>query len=166
MTKSFVVVGGGPIGVEAGVLAARHGSDVTLASESEVGGRATWDSLVPSKVLLAAAGMVRGICSAAGAGVTAGTPHVSVSLVIARIRHLSADASASDRERLEQAGVRLVRGFARFLAAGRLRVEAEVALLPVAAAIAGGLDVGRFATLAPAYPTIGEITVEAARRLA
>jgi pyruvate/2-oxoglutarate dehydrogenase complex dihydrolipoamide dehydrogenase (E3) component len=55
MSKRLLVIGGGSVGVYAAREAARLGAQVTLISEGEIGGRTTWDSLVPSKVLLAAA---------------------------------------------------------------------------------------------------------------
>lgn len=125
MAHRLVVIGGGPVGVAGAALAARRGAEVTLVSEGEIGGRATWDSLLPSKVLLAAAGLVRALSEAAHAGVNTAPPRVSLPAVMARIRSMSADSSARDGERLRQAGVRVVHGLGRFVGPGRLRVERE-----------------------------------------
>jgi dihydrolipoamide dehydrogenase len=48
----IIIVGGGPAGVEAALTAARLGADTTLVNDGPVGGRATWDSLLPSKAWL------------------------------------------------------------------------------------------------------------------
>lgn len=55
MSKHIIIIGGGPAGIEAARAAATAGAAVTLISEGPVGGRAGWDSLLPSKVWLAAA---------------------------------------------------------------------------------------------------------------
>ncbi len=51
----ITVIGAGPAGIAATQEAARLGADVTLIESDHVGGRATWHSLVPSKVWLTAA---------------------------------------------------------------------------------------------------------------
>lgn len=48
----LVIVGGGPSGITAALEAARAGIRVTLVTAEKIGGRATWHSLLPSKVFL------------------------------------------------------------------------------------------------------------------
>ncbi|MCS7035037.1 MAG: NAD(P)/FAD-dependent oxidoreductase [Saprospiraceae bacterium] len=47
-----VILGGGPAGVEAALLAARAGLHPALVTDMPLGGRSAWGSLVPSKVWL------------------------------------------------------------------------------------------------------------------
>lgn len=42
MSRTIMVIGGGPAGIEAAVAAARAGAHVTLVSEGPLGGRAGW----------------------------------------------------------------------------------------------------------------------------
>ncbi len=52
MKYDIIVIGAGPGGQEAALLAARAGMRTALVSDMVLGGRATWGSLVPSKVWL------------------------------------------------------------------------------------------------------------------
>ena len=51
----LIVIGAGPGGIEAALVAAKEKLSVCLISATKIGGRATWGSLVPSKVWLASA---------------------------------------------------------------------------------------------------------------
>lgn len=50
----ILVIGGGPAGIQAALAAARSGSQVILVSDGPLGGRAAWQTLLPSKMWLAA----------------------------------------------------------------------------------------------------------------
>jgi dihydrolipoamide dehydrogenase len=119
MAREVVVIGGGPAGVAAAIEAARLGAAVTLASEEPIGGRATHASLVPSKVLLhlVAERRIRGARGRA-------TP-AEVAALIEQIEHTSALAAQRMARRLEDAGVRVVRGVARFVAPGTVEIVRE-----------------------------------------
>ncbi len=49
MAKYVLVIGTGPAGLEAAQAATMAGARVTLVSVGPLGGRAGWDSLIPSK---------------------------------------------------------------------------------------------------------------------
>jgi|GEM_PF-386051 len=51
-TKKILIIGGGPAGVQAALAASGHGHHVTLVSDSPPGGRAAWQTLLPSKMWL------------------------------------------------------------------------------------------------------------------
>jgi dihydrolipoamide dehydrogenase len=55
MEHDAVIIGGGPAGVEAAVFAAQNRLNVALITDTPLGGRAVWGSLVPSKVWLSEA---------------------------------------------------------------------------------------------------------------
>jgi len=125
MSKRFVVIGGGAVGVSAALEAARLGAQVTLISEGEIGGRTTWDSLVPSKVLLAAADTIVEARQAAYRGVQVAVSNVRVGDLMERIRQRTQEWGAAQKALLEQAGVRIVYGVASFADAHTLKVQAQ-----------------------------------------
>ncbi|NTU82440.1 MAG: NAD(P)/FAD-dependent oxidoreductase [Chloroflexales bacterium] len=124
MARTVVVIGGGPAGIEAAAVAARAGARVTLVSEGPLGGRAGWDSLIPSKLWSSVAELI-GELEGAGARGVAGlpTPSVEPGAVIARIREVAHAWSAQEAHRLDTLGVRIVTGVASFVAPNRLNVR-------------------------------------------
>ena len=56
MTR-IVIMGGGPAGYEAALVAAQHGSDVTVVERDGMGGACVLDDCVPSKTLISSAGI-------------------------------------------------------------------------------------------------------------
>ncbi|MBU6213153.1 MAG: NAD(P)H-quinone dehydrogenase [Actinomycetales bacterium] len=104
-----VIIGGGPGGYEAALVASQLGAQVTLVSAGGLGGSTVLTDCVPSKALIAAAEVV----SAAGQGARMGVgqaPTLAVDLgsVNARILAL-AEAQSSDIARgLANAGVDVI----------------------------------------------------------
>jgi dihydrolipoamide dehydrogenase len=123
MSKRLLVIGGGSVGVYAAREAARLGAEVTLISEGEIGGRATWDSLVPSKVLLAAADTILEARHAPYRGVPVTVADVQVSDLMERIRQRTHEWGTAQKASLEKAGVRVVYGVASFIDAHTVRVQ-------------------------------------------
>ena len=56
MTR-IVIMGGGPAGYEAALVAAQHGADVTVVERDGMGGACVLDDCVPSKTFIASAGV-------------------------------------------------------------------------------------------------------------
>lgn len=113
MARHIVVVGGGPAGIEAATAAAQAGASVTLVSEGPVGGRAGWDSLLPSKLWSGTAELVGHLEGARARGVTGvAAPRAEPAVVVARIRELARAWSVQEAQRLEALGVRIVMGIA------------------------------------------------------
>ncbi len=55
MTR-IVIMGGGPAGYEAALVAAQHGADVTVVERDGLGGACVLYDCVPSKTFIASAG--------------------------------------------------------------------------------------------------------------
>src|SRR5215467_3570025 len=119
-----VIVGGGPGGYEAGLVAAQLGAEVTLVDSDGVGGSAVLTDCVPSKTLIATAELMTDVEGAGELGVelagseaaeAGSTPSVRVDLarVNARVKQLAHDQSDDIAQRLEKEGVRIVRGRGR-----------------------------------------------------
>jgi len=125
MSKRLLVIGGGSVGVYAAREAARLGAEVTLISEGEIGGRATWDSLVPSKVLLAAADTILEARHAPYRGVPVAVADVQVGDLMERIRQRTQEWGAAQNASLQQAGVQVVHGVASFTDAHTVNVQTQ-----------------------------------------
>jgi dihydrolipoamide dehydrogenase len=120
-SSRVVIVGGGPGGYEAGLVAAQLGAEVTLVDSDGVGGSAVLTDCVPSKTLIATAELMTDVEGAQELGVRL-TDHegddatlVSVELarVNQRVMQLAHDQSTDIAERLEKEGVRILRGRGR-----------------------------------------------------
>lgn len=114
-----VIVGGGPGGYEAALVAAESGAEVALVTNDGLGGNSVlWDS-VPSKALVACAGANVWPQTAHRLGVrpaqepAGGLPAVDMGAVTDRIRGLAENQSRDIHARVADAGVRLVTGTAR-----------------------------------------------------
>jgi Pyruvate/2-oxoglutarate dehydrogenase complex, dihydrolipoamide dehydrogenase (E3) component, and related enzymes len=112
----IVIMGGGPAGYEAALVAAQHGSDVTVIERDGMGGACVLDDCVPSKTFISSAGIQVDLHRAPELGVTADRNAVGVDLptVNARVKGLALAQSADVRARVEREGVRIIRGTAAF----------------------------------------------------
>jgi dihydrolipoamide dehydrogenase len=128
-----VIVGGGPGGYEAALVAAQLGAEVTLVDSDGVGGSAVLTDCVPSKTLIATAELMTQVEGAHELGVRltdhegddATTVGVDLARVNARVKQLAHDQSADIGQRLEKEGVRVVRGRGRLDGADCVVAETE-----------------------------------------
>jgi pyruvate/2-oxoglutarate dehydrogenase complex dihydrolipoamide dehydrogenase (E3) component len=110
----IVIMGGGPAGYEAALVAAQHGAQVTVVERDGMGGACVLDDCVPSKTFISSAGVRVELRRAAELGVDADPSVALVDLVRinARVESLARAQSADVRDRLEREGVRLLAGAA------------------------------------------------------
>ncbi len=117
----IAIVGGGPGGYEAALVAAQHGADVTLVDSGGVGGACVLTDCVPSKTLIATSEVMTSLSSASRLGVRfdGGTDHdagsvtVDLARVNARVKALARAQSDDIAARLVAAGVVVLTGSAR-----------------------------------------------------
>ena len=112
-----VVVGGGPGGYEAALVAAQLGADVTVVDTDGVGGSAVLTDCVPSKTLIATAELMTDMSQATELGVrftgTSGAPSVDLERVNDRVKRLALAQSSDIEKRLTREGVRVLRARGR-----------------------------------------------------
>ncbi|NMH99848.1 NAD(P)H-quinone dehydrogenase [Pseudonocardia acidicola] len=122
MTR-IVIMGGGPAGYEAALVAAQHGSDVTVIEQHGMGGACVLDDCVPSKTFISSASIRVELHRAPDLGVLVDRKNVPVDLPIVhgRVKGLALAQSADIRARLEREGVRIINGAAAFADAPTIR---------------------------------------------
>jgi pyruvate/2-oxoglutarate dehydrogenase complex dihydrolipoamide dehydrogenase (E3) component len=115
MTR-IVIIGGGPAGYEAALVAAQLGAEVTVVERDGIGGASVLTDCVPSKTLIAAAGAMTSVRDSAVLGLQ-GAELATVGLDLAKVNHrvkgLAVAQSADIHGRLVAEGVRIVSGQAR-----------------------------------------------------
>ncbi len=118
-----VIVGGGPGGYEAALVAAQLGARVTVVERQGLGGAAVLTDVVPSKTLIATAEWMTATADAAELGIRGGAEGTSVDMaaVNRRVLELARRQSQDIRSRLEREGIRIVDGVGRL--AGDLRSD-------------------------------------------
>jgi dihydrolipoamide dehydrogenase len=104
--KHIVVIGGGPAGVQAALAAAGPGRSVDLISDGPIGGRAAWQTLLPSKVWLE----------------KHATPPRDISELRARYERVAGTWHRQTQLELERAGVNLMLGTGSFLSPHEIQV--------------------------------------------
>lgn len=115
MTKRIIIIGGGPAGYEAALVAAQHGADVTVVDSDGIGGNCVLTDCVPSKTFIATTGVRTDMRRAEEMGVQAHFDPAAYRLgqVNGRVKSLARAQSADIRSQLQREGVRLLSGTAR-----------------------------------------------------
>jgi dihydrolipoamide dehydrogenase len=112
-----VVIGGGPGGYEAALVAAQLGADVTVVDSDGIGGSAVLTDCVPSKTLIATSELMADLEEAAELGINVdGRPGgltVDLARVNERVKDLALAQSHDVERRLTREGVRVLRGRGR-----------------------------------------------------
>ena len=141
MSDHVVVVGGGPGGYEAALVAAQLGAEVTVVDSDGLGGSAVLTDCVPSKTLIATAELMTDVAGANELGVMIGEDGVRVDLarVNRRVKALASAQSEDIAQRLEKEGVRVVHARGRLdgparVVAGDETLEADAVLVATGAA--------------------------------
>ena len=142
MTR-IAIVGGGPAGYEAALVAVQLGAEVTLVDRDGVGGQCVLSDCVPSKTFIATSEAMVDFAHADRVGVhTTGEVVTAVDEVNARVKALALAQSADITARLVKEGVDVVHGAARLAGPrtievttedGTSTVEADVVLLATGA---------------------------------
>ena len=134
----LVVIGGGPGGYEAALVASSLGAEVTVIEQQGMGGSAVLTDVVPSKTLIASADTMNrfaeakdlGVHIVGGSGDGDEINQLSVDLekVNTRLLRLAATQSRDIKRGLERQGVHLVKGHGRLTSSNTVHVETDEGL--------------------------------------
>jgi NAD(P)H dehydrogenase (quinone) len=123
----IAIIGGGPAGYEAALVAAQLGAEVTVVDSDGIGGACVLADCVPSKTLIATAESMTAIGEAAELGVRVpgggGAATVDLPAANARVKALAQAQSDDIAARLAREGIEVIQGKARFVAPNRLAVR-------------------------------------------
>ncbi len=124
----LTVLGGGPGGYEAAMVAASLGAKVTIVERQGLGGSAVLTDVVPSKTLIATADTMTRFTDASALGVRFSADSKVVAdldRVNQRLLKLAMEQSSDIRATLERLGVRVIIGSGKLLDELRVEVEAD-----------------------------------------
>jgi dihydrolipoamide dehydrogenase len=130
----IVIIGGGPAGYEAALVAAQLGASVTVVERDGLGGACVLYDCVPSKTFIASSDASTAFKNGDALGVMACEPEdvrINAPAVHGRVKGLALAQSADVRSKMSAAGVEVVAGTARLDTAGsagrqhRVRVEPD-----------------------------------------
>jgi len=112
----IVIIGGGPAGYEAALVAAQLGAEVTVVEAEGAGGACVLSDCVPSKTFIASSDAITAFHHGGSLGVRVTLPDavgLDAVAVHARVKRLALAQSADIATKLGKAGVELVHGRAR-----------------------------------------------------
>jgi pyruvate/2-oxoglutarate dehydrogenase complex dihydrolipoamide dehydrogenase (E3) component len=137
------IIGGGPGGYEAALVASRLGAQVTLVERDGIGGSTVLTDCVPSKTLIATSDLLTEVGTAAELGVQVPKAvRADLAAVDARVLSLAQAQSTDIAERLEASKVTMIAGTARIESQGlvladtgdeEVRIETDAILLATGA---------------------------------
>ena len=140
---NVVIIGGGPGGYEAALVASQLGAYVTLIERDGIGGAAVLTDVVPSKALIAVAEAAIDTKGSSAIGVHATDVTIDIADVNARLKKWAATQSSDIQQRLLSQGVKVLAGTAELIDAENVKaklsdgteitLKAEVVLLATGA---------------------------------
>lgn len=112
MTTRIVIIGGGPAGYEAALVAATRGAEVTVVDSDGIGGACVLYDCVPSKTFIASTGVRTELRRASGLGFAIGIKDAKISLpqINNRVKTLARSQSADIGAHLLREKVNVVAG--------------------------------------------------------
>jgi NAD(P)H dehydrogenase (quinone) len=139
----IAIIGGGPGGYEAALVAAQLGAEVTVVERDGLGGACVLTDCVPSKTLIASSGMMAALDASPSLGLRLnaegnGAAHIDAPRLYARVLSLARAQSDDVASRLAAEGVKVVSGAGRLVgprtvAVGDAVLDADAVLIATGA---------------------------------
>ena len=124
--QKIVILGGGPGGYEAALVAAQLGADVTVVDSDGVGGACVLTDCVPSKTLIETSNAMTLLNRAAGLGIaTGGLATVNAARLYERITDLARAQSGDIAARLDAEDVKVITAEGRLAGPGLVQAGDE-----------------------------------------
>ena len=122
----LIVLGGGPAGRPAAIIARRTGASVLVVEQGPLGGTCPLRGCIPKKVLVASAEVMDDIRLAPSHRVTVSDAHLDWAGLIGLKQEIIAPIPGGFKKRLESLGIRVITGRARFAGPSSIAVEGRV----------------------------------------
>jgi dihydrolipoamide dehydrogenase len=126
----IAILGGGPGGYEAALVAAQLGAEVVVVERDGIGGACVLADCVPSKTLIATSESISAFAGSEALGVrlrsggtTADQIEVTPKVITSRVKALAHSQSHDIAARMAREGVQVIHGTARFTGPHRLVVQ-------------------------------------------
>ena len=126
MTTRFVVIGGGPAGVEAAATAARLGAEVVLVEREIIGGAANLWDCIPSKAMIVTGGLLAMTHRSRDLGLSLASATPDLEGIRSRLDSISTRLADSTARQLESQGIEIIRGKAHLLGPNTVIVNPAV----------------------------------------
>ena len=120
---NVVIIGGGPGGYEAALVASQLGAEVTLIERDGIGGAAVLTDVVPSKALIAVAEAAIDTKGSSAIGVHATNVTIDIADVNSRLKKWAATQSSDISQRLQSQRVKVLAGTAELVDAGTIKAK-------------------------------------------
>jgi dihydrolipoamide dehydrogenase len=133
MAVRFVIIGGGPAGVQSATYAARLGAEVTLVERDVIGGSANLWDCIPSKAMIATGGVMSLARRAEGMGLSELEAKLDFEGLRERIGTIEEGLCQSVTNLLVSQGVRVIRGTGRFKGPHEVVAETDDGAVELAA---------------------------------
>jgi dihydrolipoamide dehydrogenase len=126
VTVRFVIIGGGPAGVQAATWGARLGAEVTLIERDVVGGAANLWDCIPSKAMIATGGYVTEAGRAHNMGLEPLEAKPDLAALSERVNTITTHLNHANTVLLESQGIRLIKGAAKLTGPHCVAVDTTV----------------------------------------
>ncbi|MDA8263140.1 MAG: FAD-dependent oxidoreductase [Actinomycetota bacterium] len=123
MAVKFVILGGGPAGIQAATHGARLGAEVTLIERDIVGGAANLWDCIPSKAMIATGDVLTMAHRAERMGLRQLAPALDLAAIKERVAGITERLANSNLALLESQGVRVIAGSGRLVSPHEVEIS-------------------------------------------
>ncbi len=126
MGKSLTVIGTGPGGYVASILASKRGMDVKVIEEDVIGGVCTNHGCIPSKAMLSTAGTIENIKGAKREGIKAEFNGVDFEKVMSKKERAVKMSRKAIKNLFEKHDIEVIKGEAEVISSNEVKVDDEI----------------------------------------